>query len=52
MEFEDINTITKMVYQNPGGFEVINLPYFYQAARQQDVDLAHHVINGGRFVSA
>lgn len=52
MDFEDINTTTKIVYQDPGGFEAVNYPYFYQTARQQDIDLAKRVINGERFVPA
>lgn len=52
LDFEDIDTITKMVYQSPGGFEAVNYPYFYQAARQQDIDLANRVINGERFYPA
>lgn len=52
LDFEDIDTITEMVYQSPGGFEAVNYPYFYQAARQQDIDLANRVINGERFVPA
>lgn len=51
-DFEDINTITQMVYQSPGGFEAVDYPYFYQKARQKDIDLANRVINGERFVPA
>lgn len=52
LDFKDINTITKMVNQRPGGFEATLFGYFYQAARQSEIKLARRVINGERFVPA
>lgn len=52
LDFVDINTITKMVYQRPGGFESTLFGYFYQAAREKDKKLAKRVIKGERFVPA
>lgn len=52
LDFKDINTISKMVYQSPGGFESTTKSYFYQKARNIDIDLAKRVINGERFVPA
>ena len=49
LDFVDINTITAMVFQSPGGFESTIFPYFYQAARQVDIKLARRVLNGEKF---
>jgi N-acetylmuramoyl-L-alanine amidase len=48
LDFRDINTITKMVFQRPGGFEATLKPYFYQRARDREVRLAQQVIDGRR----
>ncbi|WP_028778168.1 cell wall hydrolase [Shimazuella kribbensis] len=48
LDFKDINTITRMVFQSPGGFESTQKPYFYQRARDRDVRLAQQVIDGRR----
>jgi N-acetylmuramoyl-L-alanine amidase len=48
LDFKDINTITKMVFQKPGGFEATTRPYFYQRARDREVRLAQQVIDGRR----
>lgn len=48
LDFRNISTITKMVYQRPGGFEATLKPYFYQRARDRDVRLAQQVIDGRR----
>ena len=52
LDFKNINTINSMVFQSPGGFEATQKGYFYQAARQVDIDLAKRVINGERFTPA
>ena len=52
LDFKNINTITKMVYQSPGGFEVTTKSYFNQRAREIDKKLAKRVINGERFSPA
>ena len=49
LDFKDINTIEKMVFQSPGGFEATQKGYFYQAARSQDSELAKRAINGEKF---
>lgn len=49
LDFKNITTITKMVFQRPGGFESVQLPYFYQAARQREIRLAKRAIRGERF---
>lgn len=48
-DFKDINSIERMVYQSPGGFECVHYPYFYQKAREKELRLAERVINGERF---
>ncbi|PAV46604.1 cell wall hydrolase, partial [Pseudomonas sp. HAR-UPW-AIA-41] len=35
--------------QRPGGFEATQKGYFYQRARQQDINLARKALNGGRY---
>lgn len=49
LDFADINSIERMVFQRPGGFEATLKPYFYQRAREKDLRLAGRVINGERF---
>lgn len=52
LDFKNITSITKMVYQSPGGFEATLYGYFYQAARDNEIKLAKRVINGERFSPA
>ncbi|RYM01727.1 cell wall hydrolase [Sporolactobacillus sp. THM7-7] len=49
LDFIGIRSIQQMVFQSPGGFEATQKGYFYQAARNQDRQLARRVINGERF---
>jgi len=49
LDFEDIRTIRDMVFQRPGGFEATQKGYFYQRAREQDIQLARQVIRGWRY---
>ncbi|WP_128896284.1 cell wall hydrolase [Longirhabdus pacifica] len=49
LDFVDIRSIPRMVYQTPGGFEATQKGYFYQRARERDIALAQRVINGERF---
>ncbi|QGH35387.1 cell wall hydrolase [Gracilibacillus salitolerans] len=48
LDFEDINSVNRMVYQSPGGFEATQKGYFYQRAREKDIRLARKSINGER----
>ncbi|SHE70949.1 N-acetylmuramoyl-L-alanine amidase [Seinonella peptonophila] len=52
LDFKDIRTITQMVFQSPGGYESVQKPYFYQAARARDIQLARQVIAGKRYSPA
>lgn len=52
LDFKEINSLKKMVFQSPGGFEATQKGYFYQAAREIDIKLAKRVINGERFSPA
>ncbi|WP_408008689.1 cell wall hydrolase [Pseudalkalibacillus sp. A8] len=49
LDFKDINSIQRMVFQSPGGFEATQKGYFYQGARQSEIKLAKKVIAGQRF---
>ncbi|MBM7585199.1 N-acetylmuramoyl-L-alanine amidase [Bacillus pakistanensis] len=49
LDFKDINTIQRMVFQSPGGFEATQKGYFYQRAREQDIKLARDTIKGLRY---
>jgi N-acetylmuramoyl-L-alanine amidase len=49
LDFKDITSIHRMVFQSPGGFEATQKGYFYQRARQNEIDLARKVIKGQRF---
>jgi len=48
-DFTDIRTIRDMIFQRPGGFEATMKGYFYQRARNVDIELAQKVIDGQRF---
>ena len=48
LDFKDITTVYKMVFQRPGGFEATLNSYFYQAAREADIKLAKRSLNGER----
>jgi N-acetylmuramoyl-L-alanine amidase len=52
LDFKNINTVNKMVFQSPGGFEATQKGYFYQRARDKEIRLARRVINGERFKPA
>mgnify|MGYP001018324990 CR=1 FL=1 len=52
LDFRKITSITKMVFQRPGGFEATLFGYFYQAARQSEIKLARRCISGETFGAA
>ena len=52
LDFKKINTVEKMVFQRPGGFEATLFSYFYQPARSVDIKLARRVIKGEQSPSA
>lgn len=49
LDFKDIRSIERMVFQSPGGFEAVQKGYFYQRARQNEINLARKVIAGNRY---
>jgi N-acetylmuramoyl-L-alanine amidase len=49
LDFTRIRNLQDMVFQSPGGFEATQKGYFYQRARQKEIDLARKVVNGGRY---
>jgi N-acetylmuramoyl-L-alanine amidase len=49
LDFKQITNIRQMVFQNPGGFEATQKGYFYQRARESEIELARRNINGERF---
>lgn len=49
LDFNNIRSIQQMVFQSPGGFEATQKGYFYQRAREVDIELANRVIAGERF---
>jgi N-acetylmuramoyl-L-alanine amidase len=52
LDFKDITSIYKMVFQRPGGFEATLNSYFYQSARQSDIKLAKRSLKGERHAPA
>jgi N-acetylmuramoyl-L-alanine amidase len=48
LDFVHINTVPRMAFQSPGGFEAIQHGYFYQRAREVDIRLARKLIKGER----
>lgn len=49
LDFMDLRTIEDMVFQRPGGFEATIKGYFYQRARDVDIELARRVLDKQRF---
>lgn len=49
LDFKPIRNIRQMVYQRPGGFEATIRGYFYQRARESEIQMARKVIDGQRF---
>ncbi|RBW67400.1 cell wall hydrolase [Bacillus taeanensis] len=49
LDFKDIRSINRMVFQSPGGFEATQKGYFYQGAREREKNLARKVIKGMRY---
>jgi N-acetylmuramoyl-L-alanine amidase len=49
LDFKNVNTVQRMVFQSPGGFEATQKGYFYQAARDLDKRLARQAIKGLRY---
>lgn len=49
LDFKSIRNLEDMVFQRPGGFEATQKGYFYQRARDQDIELARRVIGGETF---
>jgi N-acetylmuramoyl-L-alanine amidase len=49
LDFTEIRNLNDMVFQSPGGFEATQKGYFYQRARDIDIQLARRVIQGERF---
>lgn len=49
LDFKEIRTLRDMVFQKPGGYEAVDKPYFYQRAREVDINLARQVIKGWKY---
>jgi len=49
LDFMNVRSIRDMVFQSPGGFEATQKGYFYQRARDVDIELARRTIAGERF---
>ncbi|PSL45876.1 N-acetylmuramoyl-L-alanine amidase [Salsuginibacillus halophilus] len=47
-DFEDIRTVEQMVFQTPAGFEATEKGYFYQRARDREINLARRLVRGER----
>ena len=46
LTFKDINTISEMIYQSPGGFSGTNSSLFYGNPTEKEQQLAERVIRG------
>lgn len=46
LDFKNINTISDMIYQSPGGFSGINSPLFYSSPTTLERNLADRVLRG------
>ena len=52
LDFKPITSVTKMVYQTPGGFTGINSPLFFGAATGKERQLATRVLRGEDYYPA
>ena len=50
--FRNINTVTQMVYQNPGGFAGINSPQFTSGSTIKERELAERTLKGEYYYPA
>ncbi|UOE93999.1 cell wall hydrolase [Alkalihalobacillus sp. LMS39] len=48
LDFVHIDNVERMVWQSPGGFEATQKGYFYQGAREREMNLARKLIRGER----
>lgn len=49
LDFTNITSLQRMVFQSPGGFEATQKGYFYQRARDREIELARRVVRGNRY---
>ena len=52
LTFKNINTISDVVYQNPGGFSGINNPLFFSNPTTKELDLAERILRGEYYYPA
>lgn len=52
LTFSDIQTITQMVYQSPGGFSGTSSPLFFSSPTELEKELADRVIRGEYYYPA
>ncbi|MCM1370709.1 MAG: cell wall hydrolase [Clostridium sp.] len=52
LTFKNINTISDVVYQNPGGFSGINSPLFFSNPTTKELDLAERILRGEYYYPA
>ena len=52
LTFKDINTIEKVIYQNPGGFAGVNSSLFYSSATTLEKELARRNLEGETYYPA
>lgn len=52
LTFKTVNTITKVVYQSPGGFAGINSNLFKSTATTLEKELATRILNGEEYFPA
>ena len=52
LDFQNIRSITDVVYQNPGGFSGVNSPLFQATPTSRERELAQRVLNGEYYYPA
>ena len=52
LTFKDINSISQVIYQNPGGFSGINSPLFFSSPTTKERELADRVLKGEYYYPA
>ena len=52
LTFSNVNTITEVIYQSPGGFSSINSPIFYSNPTTVEQNLAERIIKGEYYYPA
>ena len=52
LDFKNTNTISDVIYQNPGGFSGVDSPLFYSNPTSAELNLADRILRGENYYPA